>query len=212
MKKLFVTGIGTDVGKTLAAAILVEALEADYWKPVQAGSLDHTDADTVRELISNPKTILHPETYRLRLPTSPHAAATAERIKIEPANFSFPQTQNHVVVEGAGGAMVPLTNDFLLIDLLASWKLETVVVARNYLGSINHTLLTVEALQKRHIPIRGIIFNGEPTPSSEDVILKYTNLRRLPSLLPEPQLTKAVVRQYAQQFREELWGDEWMNG
>jgi dethiobiotin synthetase len=204
MKKYFVTGIGTDVGKTLASAILVEALEADYWKPVQAGGLDFTDTDTIRSLISTKKSVFHPEAYRLQLPASPHAAASAEGVFLDPAKITLPQTQNHLIVEGAGGIMVPLNPDYLVIDLLAVWQLETVLVSRNYLGSINHTLLTVEALQQRHIPIAGIIFNGDPTPATEEMILRYTKLRRLPSIRNEAQVSPEVVRKYAAAFRDAL--------
>lgn len=202
MRRLFVTGIGTDVGKTLASAILVEALEADYWKPVQAGSLNCTDADTVKSLIFNKKTIFHPEAYRLQMPASPHAAAAAENLTIEPAKITIPETLNHIVIEGAGGIMVPLHPDYLIIDLLALWQIETVLVSRNYLGSINHTLLTVEALQKRNIPIAGIIFNGDPNPATEELILSYTQLRQFPSLRQEPALSREVIRGYAGQFWE----------
>jgi dethiobiotin synthetase len=207
MKKFFVTGIGTDVGKTIAAAVLVEALEADYWKPVQAGSLDHTDADTVKSLVSNQKTVFHPEAYRLQLPASPHAAAAAEGIIIDPARILIPDTANHLVIEGAGGIMVPLNPSFLVLDLLVAWQMETVLVSRNYLGSINHTLLTVEALQRRQVPIAGIIFNGDPNPATEEVILSLTRLRRLPSLQQEQTLTREVIRGYAGEFRGAL-----MNG
>jgi dethiobiotin synthetase len=201
MKKFFVTGIGTDVGKTLVSAILVEALGADYWKPVQAGSLGNTDADTVRSLISNQKTVFHPEAYRLQMPASPHAAAAAEGLTIDPANITVPETENHLVIEGAGGVMVPLNPSFLVIDLLASWQIPTVMVSRNYLGSINHTLLTVEALQKRNVPIAGIVFNGDPNPATEEVILHYTQLRGLPSLRQEQALSREVIRGYADQFQ-----------
>jgi dethiobiotin synthetase len=204
MKKLFVTGIGTDVGKTLASAILVEAMEADYWKPVQAGNLDQSDSDTVRNLISNSKTVVQPETYRLHLPASPHAAAADERVVIDPSRFVFPETQNNLVIEGGGGVMVPLNQTYLFIDLLESWHIATVIVSRNYLGSINHTLLTVEALQKRNIPILGIIFNGDPKPTSEELILRNTRLRRFPPIFTETKVSKAVVRHYAVKFRKAL--------
>lgn len=204
MNRLFVTGIGTEVGKTLASAILAEAMEADYWKPVQAGSLDHSDSDVVRALISNPRTVIHPETYRLRMSASPHAAAAAERLLINPSRFVFPETENNLIVEGAGGVMVPLNPSYLLIDLLQAWSLETVIVSKNYLGSINHTLLTVEALNSRNIPIAGIIFNGEPEPATEEVILRHSKLRRFPPIMTETKISKAVVRHYAVKFREAL--------
>jgi len=204
LQHLFITGIGTDVGKTVVAAILTEALHADYWKPVQAGLTPTTDAATVRQLVSNPHSRFHPEAYRLALPASPHAAAAAEGIELTPSAFRLPHTENHLVVEGAGGLLVPLAPGFLMVDLLAQLGLAAVVVSRNYLGSINHTLLTLEALRQRQIPVRGIVFNGEPTPATEDFIAQYTGVPILPRVLPEPVLDAAVVRRYAAEFREWL--------
>lgn len=201
MRTLFVAGIGTDVGKTVVAAILTEALRADYWKPIQAGNLSYTDTDTVRDLISNLQTVFHPEAYRLQLPASPHQAAAAENICLQPEKICVPRTTRPLIIEGAGGLLVPLTNQFLIIDLIAQLASEVVLVSRNYLGSINHTLLSVECLQRRHIPIAGLVFNGEPAPATEDFILNYTGLPRLPSILPEAALTPAVIRRYAAQFK-----------
>lgn len=201
MEQLFVTGIGTDVGKTLVAAILTEALQADYWKPVQAGLTPTTDTATVRALVTNLVSRFHPETYRLQLPASPHAAAAAENIRIQPERFVLPHTTNHLIVEGAGGLFVPLAPGFLLVDLLAQLQLATVVVSRNYLGSINHTLLTLEALQTRGLLIRGLVFNGEPTPATEEFILQYSGVQVLPPLRPEPVVDAAMVSRYAKEFR-----------
>ena len=201
MEHLFITGIGTDVGKTVVAAILTEALRADYWKPVQAGLTPTTDAATVRSLVSNPDSHFHPEAYRLALPASPHAAAAAEGIALTPSAFHLPRTDNHLIVEGAGGLLAPLAPDFLMVDLLAQLGLSAVVVSRNYLGSINHTLLTLEALRQRQIPVRGLVFNGEPTPATEEFIAQHTGVPVMPRLLPEPVLDAAVVRRYAVEFR-----------
>ncbi|MBC6607501.1 dethiobiotin synthase [Hymenobacter sp. BT188] len=204
MEQLFVTGIGTDVGKTIVAAILTEALQADYWKPVQAGLTPTTDTATVRALVTNPVSQFHPEAYRLQLPASPHAAAAAENIRIQPERFVLPQTTNNLIVEGAGGLFVPLAPGFLLVDLLAQLQLATVVVSRNYLGSINHTLLTLEALQRRGLPIRGLVFNGESTPATEEFILQHSGVPVLPRLRPEPVVDAAMVSRYAADFR--AWG------
>ncbi|EJF09252.1 dethiobiotin synthase [Pontibacter sp. BAB1700] len=174
MKRYFVTGIGTDVGKTVAAAILTEALQADYWKPVQAGGLDFTDTDTVKSLISNEKSVFHPEAYRLKMAASPHKAAAAEGIEIDVHGLELPETQNNLIVEGAGGLMVPLNKRYLVLDLVQQLGLEVILVSRNYLGSINHTLLTAEVLRYRKVPVAGIIFNGEENQTSEDFIIKYT--------------------------------------
>lgn len=174
--QFFVTGIGTEVGKTVISAILTEALEADYWKPIQSGDLDYTDSDKVKDLISNKKTIFHPEAYRLRTPASPHLSAALDGIEIQANNFRLPETANHLIVEGAGGLMVPLNSQFLIIDLIKQLQVPVILVSRNYLGSINHTILSIEALHKRAIPIAGIIFNGAPELSDQDYILNYTQI------------------------------------
>ena len=201
MKRYFVTGIGTDVGKTVAAAILTEALQADYWKPVQAGGLDFTDTDTVMSLVSNTASVFHPEAYRLKMAASPHRAAAAEGIEIDVHGLKLPETSNNLIVEGAGGLMVPLNKRYLVLDLVQQLGLEVVLVSRNYLGSINHTLLTAEVLRYRKIPVAGIIFNGEENQSSEDFIIKYTGLRRLPSIRQEADFCKETVAEYAEQFK-----------
>ena len=187
MKKYFVTGIGTDIGKTIVSAILCEALEADYWKPVQSGSLDHTDSDEIRDLISNSKSRIFPEAYRLPSPLSPHASAERAGIQIHAEKIMLPETSNTLVIEGAGGLMVPLNHQTLLIDLLSVLKAEIILVSRNYLGSINHTLLSWEALKKRQLPVYGIVFNGEANPETEEFILEYT---RLPLLGRVPLVEK----------------------
>ncbi|GHA79556.1 dethiobiotin synthase [Pontibacter akesuensis] len=204
MKQYFVTGIGTDVGKTVAAAILTEALQADYWKPVQAGGLDFTDTDTVQSLVSNTRSVFHPEAYRLKMASSPHKAAAAEGIEIDVKGLKLPDTQNNLIVEGAGGLMVPLNKRYLVLDLVQQLGLEVVLVSRNYLGSINHTLLTAEVLRYRKIPVAGIIFNGEENQTSEDFIVKYTGLRRLPSIRQEADFCKDAVATYAREFKAYL--------
>ena len=197
MRDIFVTGIGTDIGKTVVSAILTEALQADYWKPVQSGSVEMTDSRKVQSLVSNPRSVFHPEAYLLQAPLSPHAAAALEGKTIDLAGIRLPRTQNRLVVEGAGGLFVPLNHEHLIVDLIRHLQLPVVVVSANYLGSINHTLLTLEALRSRRIPVAGIIFNGEPNPASEEFILKYSGVPRLLSVLPEQALTPAVIRRYA---------------
>jgi dethiobiotin synthetase len=201
LERLFITGIGTDVGKTFVSAILTEALQADYWKPVQAGLTPTTDAATVRELVQNPVSHFWPERYRLQLPASPHAAAAAEGITLRPEDFQLPTTDNHLLVEGAGGLLVPLAPGFLIADLAQQLALDVVVVSRNYLGSINHTLLTLEALQARGLRVRGLVFNGEPTPATEEFITAHTGAPVMPRVLFEPEVTPAVVSRYAAGFR-----------
>ncbi len=208
MERLFVTGIGTDVGKTVVSAILTEALQADYWKPVQAGLEPTTDAGTVRELVQNQTSHFFTERHRLRLAASPHQAAAAEGLTIQPQDFELPDTANHLVVEGAGGLLVPLAPGFLLVDLLVQLNLEVIVVSRHYLGSINHTLLTLEALHARGVRVRGLVFNGEPTPATEEFISQHAAVPVLPALRVEATVSREVVSWYAAGFRawfEQSW-------
>ncbi|GEO05373.1 ATP-dependent dethiobiotin synthetase BioD [Adhaeribacter aerolatus] len=204
MKRIFVTGIGTEVGKTVVSAILTEALEADYWKPVQSGAETDSDTETVKALIQNRKSFFHPEAYRLPLPLSPHEAAEAAGVNILLENIKLPSTANHLIIEGAGGLFVPLNQKDLIVDLLPAFGCEVVLVSRNYLGSINHTLLTWEALKIRNIKVLGLVFNGEPNAATENFILNYTGIPKLLSVLPEKALTPEIIVGYARQLRESL--------
>ena len=196
----FVTAIGTDSGKTLVSAILCEALEADYWKPVQSGL--PRDTETVSSLVTNRTSVFHPERFLLSTPVSPHAAAKADGVTIDIDAFHLPKTANTLVVEGAGGCLVPLSEQHLIIDLIAHLNLETVLVSNLYLGSINHTLLTFEALKKRYLPVRGIIFNGDANEESEQIILQYTKLRCLLRIKKESEINREVVRTYARALKK----------
>ena len=193
MKTYFVTGIGTDVGKTVASAILVEALQADYWKPIQSGDLDHTDTMKVRNLISNTRTVFHPEAYSLTEPMSPHAAAAIDGVSIELAKIQLPQTTNHLIIEGAGGLFVPLNTDLLLVDLIQALGVEVILVSRNYLGSINHTLMTIELLKMRNIPIKGIIFNDTQVKTSEDFITHHSGVPVLFHIDAEAKIDQKTI-------------------
>ncbi len=202
MKKYFITGIGTEVGKTAISAILVEALHADYWKPIQAGDLHQSDTDIVKRLISNTKSQFHPEAYRLNTAASPHVSAMIDDLTISLDKINLPETKNHLVIEGAGGAMVPINgNGDLMIDLMKKLDAEVIIVSKNYLGSINHTLLTVDAMNARNIKIKGIIFNGRPEPSSEEYILNYTKLHCLGNVEEIKYLTKEVILDIAKKFK-----------
>ncbi len=181
----FITGIGTGIGKTIASAVLTEKLKADYWKPIQAGDLAQSDSLMVQELLSNVKSKIHPEQYRLTQPLSPHLSAKLDRITIDLEAFKLPPTENKLIVEGAGGLMVPLNDQYLVLDLIKKLNLQVVLISKHYLGSINHTLLTINALKQHQITIKGIIFNGEPNIESEKYILNYgkvTNLGYIPML------------------------------
>jgi dethiobiotin synthetase len=200
MKKIFVTGIGTDVGKTIVSSILTEALEADYWKPVQAGDLDNSDSIKVKNLISNKKTRIHIERHKLNSPMSPHAAAEIDNVEILLTDFILPETTNNLVVEGAGGLMVPLNDKDLIIDLIQQLDLEVVLVSQNYLGSINHTILSLDALKNRGITVLGIVFNGEENRETEKFILNYANLKSLGRIKQHEEVDKEVVLSYKSQF------------
>ena len=201
--KIFITGIGTDVGKTIASAIVTEALAADYWKPVQAGDLDTSDSHKIKAYLSNDKTVIHPNSYALNTPASPHLAAELDHIVVDLKKIKEPVTNNHLVVEGAGGLFVPLNEEDCVVDLIKS-DYKVIVVSRHYLGSINHTLLTIEALQNRKIAIAGIIFNGRENQSSESIILKKTGIHCIGRIDEEPYFDQNVIREYAGLFREKL--------
>lgn len=196
----FITAIGTDSGKTVASAILCEALQADYWKPVQAGL--PRDTETVKNLVSNKKSVFHPEQYLLRTPASPHAAAKIDKVDIRLENFSTPKTNSTLVIEGAGGCHVPLNDHDLIIDLISELKAEVIVVSNHYLGSINHTLLTLEALSLRKLPVKGIIFNGETMAESERIILLRSGFKCLLTIQKESDITPEVVKKYATLLKE----------
>lgn len=201
--KLFITGISTDVGKTIASAIITEALEADYWKPIQAGDLDHSDSHKVKSYVSNPNSRFFDNSYALQTPASPHLAAELDGITIDLKNIIEPETSNHLVIEGAGGIFVPINEQETIVDLIQS-DYKVVVVSRHYLGSINHTLLTIEALQSRNISIAGILFNGDENKSSEAIILNKTGVKSLGRINNEPYFDQNVIKEYADLFREML--------
>jgi dethiobiotin synthetase len=203
MKGFFVTGIGTDVGKTIVSAILVEALKADYWKPVQSGGLDFTDSDCIRTYAMHCKTI-HPETYIFPAAKAPFFAANEIDKHIDIQYIKLPNANNNLIVEGAGGLMVPLTQNLLIKDLIIKFQLPVILVSMNYLGSINHTITTVETMRQYNIKIAGIIFNGIPNPESEEFILQYTGLKLLGKIPKADILSKGFVTQQADKLRKPL--------
>ena len=201
--KLFITGIGTDVGKTIVSAIVTEALEADYWKPIQAGDLENSDSHKIKSFLSNKKTVIHPNSYALNTPASPHLAAEIDGITIDLNQITEPETANHLVVEGAGGVFVPLNSKDCVIDLVQP-DYKVIVVSRHYLGSINHTLLTIEALQNRKITIAGIIFSGDENKATEEIIQTKAGLKCIGRIEQEPYFDQNVIKEYADRFRENL--------
>lgn len=201
--KLFITGIGTDVGKTIVSAIITQALEADYWKPIQAGDLNNSDSHKIARYISNEKTVIHENSYKLNTPASPHWAAELDGITIDIKQIKEPKTENNLVIEGAGGVLVPLNDTDCIIDLIKK-EYKVIVVSRHYLGSINHTLLTCEALKSRKIEVAGILFSGDENKASEAIILKKTKAKYIGRIENEPYFDQNVVRAYADEFREKL--------
>jgi dethiobiotin synthetase len=198
LSRYFVTAIGTDSGKTLVSAIVCEALRADYWKPVQAGL--PRDTDTVKSLVSNEKTQFHPEAYLLNTPASPHAAAKADGVEISMTKIKLPQTNNCLIIEGAGGLLVPLNDYDFVSDLIIEFKAEVILVANLYLGSINHTLLSAEYLKAHKVPVAGIIFNGPSNRESEQIIMAKTGWPVLLHINQEEKIDKEVVKKYAAQL------------
>ena len=197
--KLFITGISTDVGKTIASAIIVEALQADYWKPIQSGDLDQGDAYWIQQWVKHPKLTIWPSTYRLSQPLSPHTAAELDGISIELNQFQKPASSQPLVIELAGGLMVHINDQQTNIDLIQSLNAPVILVSKNYLGSINHTLLSFEMLKQRGISILGIVFNGPENPSGEKFILNYTQLPLLLRVNEEQSINEAAIDHYAQQ-------------
>jgi dethiobiotin synthetase len=204
MKTYFVTGIGTEVGKTIASAIITQALEADYWKPIQAGELDHSDSMKVKSLISNDQSKIHEEAFRLNQPMSPHAAAERDQVQIDISSIKAPLTSNHLIIEGAGGLLVPLNNKETILNLIETLRCEVILVSRHYLGSINHTLMSIEILKQKNIQIKGILFNGDEHKDTEAIISKMSGIRILGRIAALTNLNKLAINSVAQNLKNEL--------
>jgi dethiobiotin synthetase len=199
----FVTGISTDVGKTVVAAVITEALKADYWKPIQAGGLDESDAIHLAQWISNSNSKIHKSSIELTSPMSPHAAAEIDGLKIKSKDLKRPATKNSLVIEGAGGLLVPINQKETIANLI--WpKDKIILVSRHYLGSINHTLLSVEYLKALNLNIFGMIFIGDELKSTEDIIAKMTGVRVLGRINEEPYIDQNVILEYADIFKDIL--------
>jgi dethiobiotin synthetase len=213
MRSLFITGIGTGVGKTLAAAILAEALEADYWKPVQAGYSDGTDSEWVGGVLSGPRTRVHPELYRLKLAASPHLAARAQGVEISLEaiadrhksilDYPRPNQDGWLIIEGAGGILVPLNDKNWVVDLIEKLNAPVIIVSRNYLGSINHSLLTANICQSRQIEVLGWVFNDRYL-DYESEIVKWTGIQFIASLPFTQSPDRDFVRQQAEKIKSRL--------
>lgn len=201
-KMLFVTGIGTEVGKTVCSAILTKYFNADYWKPVQSGDLDFSDSMKIKNWTGE-QTICYPEIYRLKLAASPHHSAREEGITIDLNKFKLPETNNNLIIEGAGGLMVPLNDEDLIIDLIQRLGIPAALVVKNYLGCINHTLLSLTVLEQRKIKLKYIILNGNFPPDTERTILKNiqpeTGIIRIPFL---SEITNENIKTAAKQLEK----------
>ena len=202
MSIFFITGISTDVGKTVASAIVTEALEADYWKPVQAGDLKYSDTHKVKALVSNTKSIFHKNSYALKTPMSPHESARIDGVSIDLSTIKVPEVIGDLVIEGAGGLLVPLNESETILDLIKP-DYKVIVVSRHYLGSINHTLMTIELLKQRGFQI-GVIFSGDEHKSTEQIIQKMTGVKIIGRISTEPYFDENVIKEYADLFKEEL--------
>lgn len=192
-RAVIITGTDTGIGKTVFSAALTAALDASYWKPVQSGLDGETDSQTVARLSGQP---VLPEAYRLRRPASPHLAAAEEGLRIAPV--ALPVVQGTLVVEGAGGALVPLHGSYLYADQMAQWQKPVIIVARTSLGTINHTLLTIEALRARHVPLLGVAFVGDAMADSQETICRISGLQSLGRLPQLAILNREKLRLAAQ--------------
>lgn len=204
MHKIIVAGTGTDVGKTVVAAILTTLFNGDYWKPIQCGDEENSDTATMKKLIDTTRHNIYPSAYSLKAPLSPHHAARLENISIDLDSIVLPKTSRPLIIEGVGGIFVPLNNTTLSIDLYQTWKCKWIIVSKHYLGSINHTLLTLEVLKQRDISIAGIVFNGEPNPDTETAILEISQPPLLGRLLPETTINPQTIQRYAKEWQPRL--------
>lgn len=193
----FITAIGTDSGKTIVSAIVTEALQADYWKPIQAGK-EERDCEKVDRLLTNDYSIVHEEQFLLNTPASPHFAAEVDGVEINVGDLILPETTNNLVIEGAGGVLVPINNKGeFIIDIATKFDCEIILVANLYLGSINHTILTINELKARKAKVKGIVFNGMRNPSSEDYILNYSGYKCLLKIDRHDTFNQELLRKYA---------------
>lgn len=200
--RIVVTGTDTGIGKTVFAAALAGALDAFYWKPVQAGIEEETDRETVMRLSGLSEQRLLQEVYRLKTPASPHLAAKIDGVTIDPRELALPDVDRPLVIEGAGGLMVPLAENLTYIDVMAQWRVPVVLCARTTLGTINHSLLSIEALRARDVPLLGVAFIGDENAESERIICKIGQTRRLGRLPLLASLTGETLRAaFAQHFK-----------
>lgn len=202
MQKIFITGISTEVGKTLISSVVVEALKADYWKPIQAGDLEYSDTHKVKERVSNKVSQFFPNAYALHTPMSPHAAAEIDNIVIDIDKIRIPKTENTLVIEGAGGLLVPLNSQDTILDIIPN-DAKVIVVSRHYLGSINHTLMTVELLKQKGFEV-GIVFSGDEHPTTESIILNKTGVEFIGRVSELKNTDAKVIKEVSNVLRDGL--------
>ncbi|AYD47807.1 dethiobiotin synthase [Arachidicoccus soli] len=200
-KKIAILGIHTDIGKTVTAAIMTEALHADYWKPLQAGDLDNSDRIKVKRWITNKYSVIHPEAIKLLMPASPHTAAAAENCVFDFKKFQIPKTENTLLIETAGGIFSPIDDKNTMLDFVQYFQWPVVLVSRNYLGSINHTLLCLNVLKQRGVKVLALIVNGKRNESSESFIKNYSNIEHIMYIKELATLDKEIVQDEAIHFR-----------
>lgn len=199
--RFFISGNGTDVGKTIVSACLVHALKADYWKPIQAGGLEHSDAHLIRGLCGNSIGNIHPSTFNLTEPMSPHAAADIDGVEINLHDLTVPATENSLIVEGAGGLLVPINRKDTILDVARRLQMPMILVCANYLGSINHSLLSIQAIKEAGLGLAGLIFFGELVQTTEEVILDKTGVKKLGGVYPTKKITSHNIHEYSAQFK-----------
>lgn len=195
-----IAGIHTGIGKTIVSAVIAEALGAEYWKPVQAG-IKERDAELLRGLLTNGEQRVHEEAVLLSQPLSPHTAAAADKVVIDYKQFMWPNTKSKLIVETAGGILSPMYNDCTMADFITHYKLPTLLVSLNYLGSINHTLMTIEVMKSRGIQLLGIIMNGLENESSESFITEYSRVPILARIPFIKELNNEAVKRTALQLK-----------
>ena len=202
-RSIAILGIHTGIGKTIASAVMAEAMSADYWKPVQAGT-EERDALVLKQLLTNGSSRVHDEAVVLSQPLSPHAAAAIDNVEVDYTKFAWPKTDNVLLVETAGGILSPMSNSTTMADFVAHYKMSAILVAQNYLGSINHTLMSIEVLKKRGIRLLGIVMNGVANKSSEDFIIQYSNIQMIACIPHFDKLDSASVKACAAKIKHSL--------
>ncbi|MES2617735.1 MAG: dethiobiotin synthase [Bacteroidota bacterium] len=205
---IIIAGIHTGIGKTICSAVICQGLGYDYWKPVQAGDLETSDSVFIKQHVTNINCTIHPEAYRLTAPVSPHDAAERDGLLIRPDHFKLPVTDNQLLVETAGGIMTPLAPGYLNIDLIEQLALPVILVAGTYLGSINHTLLSIAALQQRNILVNGIVFSGEMNAAGKNFILKHTGITNLFNIPHLPIVNRDIIHTATQVIQIKTTADD----